>query len=264
MGMAARLDDFQPAPLAPLMRVAALRKSYGGREVLRGIDLDVMRGEVLALIGGRGAGKSTLLRCLSGLEHFQHGALELSGRPLRQQVGLIFEGLDLQPRLSAGENVMRAPALQRKGSAAEDARELLARVGLAEQFDALPGQLTLGQQQRVAFARALAMEPTLLLCDEVTAVPDAELAGEVGLVAEALAGEGMTLLMATHDLDFAHRVADRVVFMHQGRVLEAGAPAELFCTPRTPELRNFLSSRNGQVRSWPPHRLATRLAAPAR
>ena len=249
MGMAARLDDFHPAPTAPALRIAALRKSYGEHEVLKGVDLDLMRGEVVALIGASGSGKSTLLRCLNGLERFQQGSLALCGRPaihegaLRQQVSLIFQGFNLQPQLSVGRNVMLAPPLLGKCSAADDARELLARVGLAEKFDALPGQLSPGQQQRVVIARALAIEPAVLLCDDITMAADLELAGEVGLVVEALAYEGMTLLMATHDLHFVRRVADRVVFMHEGRVHETGAPCDLFGAPRTPEFRRFLSSR---------------------
>jgi len=241
---------------APIVRITALRKSYGSNEVLKGIDLDVRRGEVIAIIGKSGSGKSTLLRCINGLEVFQEGALTVDGRPLlhesamamrelRQRVGMIFQGFNLFPHLSVGRNVMLAPMLVKgrvKLQAASQARKLLARVGLEEKFDAMPEQLSGGQQQRVAIARALAMEPAVLLCDEITSALDPELVGEVLRVVESLAEEGMTLLMVTHEMNFARKVADRVIFMHQGRVHEMGPPEQLFGSPQTPELRQFLSS----------------------
>jgi len=241
---------------APIVRITALRKSYGTHEVLKGIDLDVRRGEVIAIIGKSGSGKSTLLRCINGLEVFQEGALTVDGKPLlhesamamralRQRVGMIFQSFNLFPHLTVGRNVMLAPMLvkqQHKLEAASQARKLLARVGLEEKFDAMPDQLSGGQQQRVAIARALAMEPAVLLCDEITSALDPELVGEVLRVVESLAEEGMTLLMVTHEMNFARKVADRVIFMHQGRVHEMGPPAELFGSPRTPELQQFLSS----------------------
>ncbi|MDB5646228.1 amino acid ABC transporter ATP-binding protein [Methylobacterium sp.] len=241
---------------APILRITALRKSYGTHEVLRGIDLDVMRGEVIAIIGRSGSGKSTLLRCINGLEVFQHGSLIVDGRhllhdnakamrDLRQGVGMIFQNFNLFPHLSVGRNVMLAPHLVKKRPGAENearARQLLARVGLAEKFDALPDKLSGGQQQRVAIARALAMDPAIMLCDEITSALDPELVGEVLRVVESLADEGMTLLMVTHEMSFARKVADRVIFMHQGLVHEIGPPADLFGSPKTPELRQFLSS----------------------
>jgi len=241
---------------APIVRISALRKSYGSNEVLKGIDLDVKRGEVIAIIGKSGSGKSTLLRCINGLEAFQEGALTVDGKPLlhdsamamrelRQRVGMIFQSFNLFPHLSVGRNVMLAPTLVKKRSAMEaasQARKLLARVGLAEKFDAMPDQLSGGQQQRVAIARALAMEPAVLLCDEITSALDPELVGEVLRVVESLADEGMTLLMVTHEMSFARKVSDRVIFMHQGRVHEMGPPADLFGSPKTPELQQFLSS----------------------
>ncbi|WCM95237.1 amino acid ABC transporter ATP-binding protein [Acidovorax sp. NCPPB 2350] len=241
-----------------MVQITALRKSYGSNEVLKGIDLDVQPGEVIAIIGKSGSGKSTLLRCINGLEVFQDGALTVDGKPLlhesamamralRQRVGMIFQGFNLFPHLSVGRNVMLAPTLvkQRSRKDAEGlARQLLARVGLAEKFDAMPEQLSGGQQQRVAIARALAMEPAVLLCDEITSALDPELVGEVLRVVEGLAREGMTLLMVTHEMAFARKVSSRVIFMHQGRVHEMGPPAELFGNPRTPELRQFLSSLN--------------------
>ena len=241
---------------APIVRITALRKSYGSNEVLKGIDLDVKRGEVIAIIGKSGSGKSTLLRCINGLEIFQEGSLTVDGKPLihdsamamrelRLRVGMIFQSFNLFPHLSVGRNVMLAPQLVKKKESqanAERARQLLARVGLAEKFEAMPDQLSGGQQQRVAIARALAMDPAVLLCDEITSALDPELVGEVLRVVEGLANEGMTLLMVTHEMNFARKVADRVIFMHQGRVHEAGAPEALFGNPQTPELRQFLSS----------------------
>jgi len=246
-----------PAPTAaPIVRIQALRKRFGTNEVLKGIDLEVQRGEVIAIIGKSGSGKSTLLRCINGLEVFQDGALEVDGQPLkhgdkaamrslRQHVGMIFQNFNLFPHLTVGRNVMLAPTLvkQRDATATQpQARQLLERVGLAEKFDAWPDQLSGGQQQRVAIARALAMEPSVMLCDEITSALDPELVGEVLRVVEGLAEEGMTLLMVTHEMNFARKVADRVVFMHAGRIHEMGPPAELFGAPKTPELQQFLSA----------------------
>ena len=239
-----------------IVDIKQLRKRYGTNEVLKGVDLDVKRGEVIAIIGKSGSGKSTLLRCINGLEEFQEGTLHVDGQPLkhgdakamrelRQHVGMIFQGFNLFPHLSVGRNVMLAPTLVKKRSAAETdavARRLLARVGLAEKFDAWPDQLSGGQQQRVAIARALAMQPSVMLCDEITSALDPELVGEVLKVVESLAEEGMTLLMVTHEMNFARKVSDRVVFMHAGRIHEIGPPNEIFGAPRTPELRQFLAT----------------------
>ena len=239
-----------------IVQITALRKSYGDNEVLKGIDLQVKQGEVIAIIGKSGSGKSTLLRCINGLEVFQKGALTVDGKPLlhtnplamrelRQRVGMIFQSFNLFPHLSVGKNIMLAPSLVKKKDSAlgvAQARKLLERVGLAEKFDAMPEQLSGGQQQRVAIARALAMEPAVLLCDEITSALDPELVGEVLRVVESLAHEGMTLLMVTHEMSFARKVSNRVIFMHQGRVHEMGPPAELFGNPQTPELKQFLSS----------------------
>ena len=166
-------------------------------------------------------------------------------RKLRQHVGMIFQSFNLFPHLTIGRNIMLAPGLV-KNISKEDrrlqAQKLLERVGLIGKFDTFPDQLSGGQQQRVAIARALAMNPSVLLCDEITSALDPELVGEVLLVVESLAQEGMTLLMVTHEMSFARRVSDRVVFMHQGRVHEIGEPTELFGNPQTPELKQFLSS----------------------
>jgi polar amino acid transport system ATP-binding protein len=240
----------------PIVNVRALRKSFGEHEVLKGIDLSVQRGEVIAIIGKSGSGKSTLLRCINGLEEFQQGELQVDGqalrhgdaramRELRQHVGMIFQGFNLFPHLTVGRNVMLAPTLVKRRNteaAQQQARALLQRVGLAEKFDAWPDQLSGGQQQRVAIARALAMEPSVMLCDEITSALDPELVGEVLRVVESLAEEGMTLLMVTHEMNFARKVSDRLVFMHAGRIHESGPPQQLFESPQTPELQQFLSA----------------------
>ena len=245
-----------PATETAAVRLQGLRKSYGPHEVLKGIDLDVQPGEVITIIGKSGSGKSTLLRCVNGLETFDHGSLLVEGQPLqhgnapalralRQRVGMIFQSFNLFPHLSAGRNVMLAPGLVKKLPAAEleaRARQLLQRVGLADKFDHLPSQLSGGQQQRVAIARALAMDPHILLCDEITSALDPELVGEVLQVVEGLARDGMTLMMVTHEMGFARKVSDRVIFMHQGRVHEMGPPEQLFGQPATPELQQFLSA----------------------
>ena len=240
----------------PLLAIQGLRKSFGDNEVLKGIDLQVQTGEVIAIIGKSGSGKSTLLRCINGLETFQAGTLTVDHqalshhdanamRALRQKVGMIFQSFNLFPHLRVGENIMLAPGLVKqkdKASAQQQAQKLLDRVGLAEKYDAWPDQLSGGQQQRVAIARALAMEPRILLCDEITSALDPELVGEVLRVVESLADEGMTLLMVTHEMNFARKVSDRVIFMHQGRVHESGTPEAIFGTPQTPELVQFLSA----------------------
>jgi polar amino acid transport system ATP-binding protein len=244
---------------ATIVRIESLRKRFGANEVLKGIDLEVKRGEVIAIIGKSGSGKSTLLRCVNGLEAFDEGRLAVDGqalkhgdaaamRALRQHVGMIFQSFNLFPHLSVGRNVMLAPALVKKRASTDSvaqARQLLKRVGLEEKFDASPEQLSGGQQQRVAIARALAMEPAVLLCDEITSALDPELVGEVLRVVESLADDGMTLLMVTHEMSFARKVSDRVVFMHAGRIHEIGPPAQIFGSPATPELRQFLAALDG-------------------
>lgn len=236
--------------------IQGLRKSYGSNEVLKGIDLQVKPGEVIAIVGKSGSGKSTLLRCINGLESFQQGRLAVQGeslqhdnpqamRALRQQVGMIFQSFNLFPHLSVGQNIMLAPRLVKQIPDTElqdTVKRLLARVGLEDKFNAYPDQLSGGQQQRVAIARALAMSPSILLCDEITSALDPELVGEVLNVVESLAQEGMTLLMVTHEMQFARKVSNRVIFMHQGRVHEQGAPQQLFEQPQTAELKQFLSA----------------------
>ena len=239
-----------------IVEITGLRKSYGSNEVLKGIDLQVQAGEVIAIIGKSGSGKSTLLRCINGLEEFQSGSLTVDGKPLlyknaaamrelRQHVGMVFQNFNLFPHLTVGKNIMLAPGLVKQAKTEDNAalaRKLLQRVGLPEKFDAYADQLSGGQQQRVAIARALAMQPAVLLCDEITSALDPELVGEVLRVVESLAEEGMTLLMVTHEMNFARKVADRVVFMHQGLVHEIGAPEQLFGNPQTLELQQFLGA----------------------
>ena len=240
-----------------LLNVTALHKYYGENHVLKGIDLKVEEGEVVAIIGRSGSGKSTFLRTLNGLESIDDGVIEVDGeyidaaradlRSLRQKVGMVFQQFNLFPHLTVGENVMLAPQVVKKTPRAEAeriARQMLERVGLAEKFDAYPERLSGGQQQRVAIARALAMSPRVLLCDEITSALDPELVNEVLAVVKQLASEGMTLVMVTHEMRFAREVGDKLVFMHQGKVHEIGDPRALFAAPQTEELRNFIGSVN--------------------
>ncbi|MGA4447721.1 amino acid ABC transporter ATP-binding protein [Ectopseudomonas chengduensis] len=240
-----------------LLNVTALHKYYGDNHVLKGIDLKVEEGEVVAIIGRSGSGKSTLLRTLNGLESINDGVIEVDGeyidaaradlRSLRQKVGMVFQQFNLFPHLTVGENVMLAPQVVKKTPRAEAekiARQMLERVGLAEKFDAYPERLSGGQQQRVAIARALAMSPKVLLCDEITSALDPELVNEVLAVVKQLASEGMTLIMVTHEMRFAREVGNKLVFMHHGKVHEIGDPKALFAAPQTEELRNFIGSVN--------------------
>ncbi|MDP3824892.1 MAG: amino acid ABC transporter ATP-binding protein [Burkholderiales bacterium] len=238
-----------------IVEIQGLKKRFGTNEVLKGIDLSVKPGEVIAIIGKSGSGKSTLLRCINGLEVFNEGTLSVDGNPLlhddkaamrtlRQRVGMIFQGFNLFPHLSVGRNVMLAPTLVKKrdtAAAAEQAKKLLARVGLAEKFDAMPEQLSGGQQQRVAIARALAMKPPLMLFDEPTSALDPEMVGEVLLVMRDLTRDGMTMVCVTHEMGFAREVADRVLFMDQGQVLERATPDDFFNRPQHPRAQQFLS-----------------------
>lgn len=239
----------------PLLRISALHKYYGDHHVLKGIDLSVEEGQVVAIVGCSGSGKSTLLRTLNGLESINDGVIEVDGeyldatradlRTLRQKVGMVFQQFNLFAHLSVGENVMLAPQVVQKvprDEARKLARRMLERVGLGEKFDTFPDRLSDGQQQRVAIARALAMSPKVLLCDEITSALDPELVNEVLDVVRQLAADGMTLIMVTHEMRFTHEVADKLVFMHHGKVHEVGDPKILFANPRTPELASFIGS----------------------
>ena len=239
----------------PLVSIRDVRKSYGAVEVLKGVSLEVEKGDVVAIIGRSGSGKSTLLRCINGLETYQSGAIMADGievggiranlRELRRHVGMVFQQFNLFPHLTAAENVMLAPTVVNKVAKKEAravAAEVLAKVGLSEKMDAYPSQLSGGQQQRVAIARSLAMRPKVLLCDEITSALDPELVNEVLRVVEQLAREGMTLMLVTHEMRFARDVGTHLVFMHHGKVHEQGPPKEVFAGPKTPELQQFVGS----------------------
>ena len=238
-----------------LVSIRDLRKSFGPVEVLKGVSLEIEPGSVVAIIGRSGSGKSTLLRCINGLETFNSGAIRADGfelgsfdnnlRGLRRNVGMVFQQFNLFPHLTAAENVMLAPRVVNKlplKEATELAKEMLAKVGLADKGGNYPSQLSGGQQQRVAIARALAMGPKVLLCDEITSALDPELVNEVLRVVEQLARDGMTLILVTHEMRFARDVGTKLVFMHHGKVHEEGPPKELFAAPKTPELQQFIGS----------------------
>lgn len=238
-----------------LVNLHQVHKYYGDHHVLKGIDLDIKAGEVVSIIGRSGSGKSTLLRCINGLEQYQEGGITLDGkevttddiqvRRLALSVGMIFQNFNLFPHMTVGENVMLAPTIVLKKSKAEaeaTARAMLEKVGLAEKFDSYPEKLSGGQQQRVAIARALAMSPKVLLCDEITSALDPELVGEVLKVLEQLAKEGMTLVLVTHEMNFARDVGSRVVFMHQGKVWEQGDSKTILSNPQTDELKQFMGA----------------------
>jgi polar amino acid transport system ATP-binding protein len=230
-------------------------KRFGANTVLDRVSLSVEAGEIIAVIGRSGSGKSTMLRCINGLEPIQEGRIVFDGetvndpatnlRKLRQRVGIVFQSFNLFPHLSVERNITLAPRVV-KGMEREAARELaagaLARVGLAEKIDAYPDQLSGGQQQRVAIARSLAMKPQLMLFDEITSALDPELTGEVLKVLEKVAGEGMTMMLVTHEMGFARRVATRLIFMHHGRIWEEGRASDVLAKPRTPELETFLDA----------------------
>jgi polar amino acid transport system ATP-binding protein len=238
-----------------LVELKSVVKRYGKHTVLQDVDLKVEQGEIIAIIGRSGSGKSTLLRCINGLEPVQAGQVWVDGvavhdpasdlRALRARVGIVFQSFNLFPHLTVARNITLGPMIVKglpSAEAATLAREALRRVGLEEKIGAYADELSGGQQQRVAIARSLAMAPTIMLFDEITSALDPELVGEVLLVLEAMAKEGMTMLLVTHEMNFARRVADRVVFMNQGRVWEQGPAQEFFASPKTDELKSFLSS----------------------
>jgi polar amino acid transport system ATP-binding protein len=246
-----------------LLRLDGVRRHFGANQVLRGFDLDVAEHDVVCLIGASGSGKSTLLRCVNLLDTVDDGTIWFDGRDItdprvdpddvRREIGMVFQAYNLFPHLSALDNVTLAPRRllgQTRAEAEAAARVLLDRFGLAEKASAHPDSLSGGQQQRVALVRALAMRPRLLLLDEITSALDPELVGEVLDAIRELKAEGMTILMATHELAFAREVADRVVFLDGGRVLEEGPPAAVLDAPthdRTATfLRRVVSASSGQ------------------
>ncbi len=247
----------------PALRVAGLRKRYGPLEVLKGVSLTARRGDVIAILGSSGSGKSTLLRCLNLLErpsdgHIWLGDTEighstgLSDRrkieALRARMGMVFQTFNLWPHKTVLENIVEAPVHVRRltrSDASQKAKDLLCKVGLFDKQDAFPTHLSGGQQQRVAIARALAMEPEILLFDEPTSALDPELVGEVLKVMRELAEEGRTMLIVTHELNFARQVSSHTMFLHHGRVEEHGNTRELFASPSSPRFRDFLSAQAG-------------------
>jgi polar amino acid transport system ATP-binding protein len=258
--------------MAPLVEIKNLCKSFGPHQVLRDVTLDVNLGEVVCIIGPSGSGKTTLLNCINFLESYDSGEIRLDGALIgyekdaggtlvpvkeralnqtRQHIGIVFQQFNLFPHMTALENVIEAPIHVRKVKrevAIENARKLLARVGLSAKQTAYPVQLSGGQQQRVAIARSLAMEPKVMLFDEVTSALDPELVGEVLAVMRDLAQDGLTMIVVTHEMAFAQDVADRIVFMDSGQIVEIGAPVEIFRSTKTPRLKAFL---NRHLRSHP-------------
>lgn len=237
------------------VELKAVIKRFGQTTVLQDVDLSVEKGEIIAIIGRSGSGKSTLLRCINGLEPVQGGEVWVDGvavhdpssdlRALRARVGIVFQSYNLFPHLTVERNITLGPTIVKgmtSDKAAKLALEALRKVGLEEKIDAYADELSGGQQQRVAIARSLAMSPNIMLFDEITSALDPELVGEVLRVLEEMARDGMTMLLVTHEMNFARRVANRVVFMNQGRVWEHGPAKEFFASPKTEELKSFLSS----------------------
>jgi polar amino acid transport system ATP-binding protein len=236
-----------------MIELSGVTKSFGTHQVLKGITGSVERGEVVCLIGPSGSGKSTILRCINGLESYDGGAILIDGAKvdradrsivgIRTAMAMVFQRFNLFPHRTALENVVEGPIHVKKEPAAQAlarGRDLLARVGLADKFDAYPAQLSGGQMQRVAIARALAMQPKAILFDEPTSALDPELVGEVLGVMKSLAEEGMTMLVVTHEMGFAREVADRVLFLDGGVIVEEGAAREVLTAPRNPRTQDFL------------------------
>lgn len=247
--------------MRPIIEIQNLSKSYGPVQVLHDVSLTVATGEVVVIIGASGSGKSTLIRCINGLERFGAGAIAVDGsrlipseaqgrrnagelKDIRREVGMVFQQFNLFPHKTVLENVSLAPIQVRKwqkSRAEKTAMRLLERVGLRDHIHKYPGQLSGGQQQRVAIARSLAMEPRVMLFDEPTSALDPEMVGEVLEVMRGLAREGMTMIIVTHEMGFAREVADRVIYIDHGRVLEEGPPAAIFDNPRQDRTKLFLS-----------------------
>ncbi len=240
-----------------IVTMSRVNKHFGPLHVLRDVDLAVDVGEVVVIIGASGSGKSTLIRCVNGLEPFQGGHIVVDGnrlapggrntaalRAIRKEVGMVFQQFNLFPHRTVRDNITLAPVRVKgiaRGQAEAIANRLLDRVGIADQAEKYPSQLSGGQQQRVAIARALAMEPRLMLFDEPTSALDPEMIGEVLDVMRELAGEGMTMMVVTHEMGFAREVADRVIYIHSGQIIEEGTPEQVFDAPRNERTQAFLS-----------------------
>ncbi|MBB4000545.1 amino acid ABC transporter ATP-binding protein [Aureimonas pseudogalii] len=248
----------------PVVRARNVHKAFDRLEVLRGIDLDVAAGETVVVLGPSGSGKSTFLRCINHLEAIDRGSIEVDGEQIgyawrngrldklserattlqRRKIGMVFQQFNLYPHMTAIENIVEAPIGvhgEKRAAALEHARQLLDRVGLSAKADSYPAQLSGGQQQRVAIARALAIRPRLMLFDEPTSALDPELVGEVLSTMKDLAGQGMTMIVVTHEIGFAREAADRVVFMDGGHIVEEGRPSDVLGNPSHPRTRAFLS-----------------------
>lgn len=264
--------ETESASTGGMLRLERVNKSFGHLLVLRDVTLEVQKGEVVCIIGPSGAGKSTLLRCINHLERIDSGTIYFDGQPVyryvrdgktvvdpehrieevRSQIGMVFQSFNLFPHLTATGNIMEAPVHVRRDppeQVRQRALALLRKVGISEKADMYPHELSGGQQQRVAIARALAMDPKLMLFDEATSALDPELVGEVLRVMRQLAAEGMTMIVVTHEMDFARDVADRVVFMADAAIVEEGHPKQIFSAPRNPRTRQFLQTildRNGR------------------
>jgi polar amino acid transport system ATP-binding protein len=270
------LPEEKPAPSGrPMLVAESVTKSYGKQAVLKGIDLEVQRGQVLCLIGPSGSGKTTFLRCINHLEKIDGGRLAVDGDYIgyrlrhdgrlaemreaeicrqRRHIGIVFQRFNLFPHMTALENIIEGPVgvlKQDKGAAIREARRLLARVGMPEKADEYPNALSGGQQQRVAIARALAMHPKLIIFDEPTSALDPELVGEVLDVMRGLAQSGMTMVIVTHEIAFARDVADQIVFMDEGSIVERGRPEQILVTPQHERTKRFLSSVVGKTRTEP-------------
>jgi polar amino acid transport system ATP-binding protein len=239
----------------PILALNGICKRFGAHVALDNVSLSIEAGEVVAIIGRSGSGKTTLLRCINGLEVPDRGEILFAGsrversraglRALRREIGIVFQSFNLFPHLTVERNITLGPTVAKGLSPADAkkrAREVLRQVDLEDKIDAVPLQLSGGQQQRVAIARSLAMQPRLMLFDEITSALDPELVGEVINVLEKLAAEGMTMILVTHEMGFARVAADTIVFMHQGQIWEKGPPSRLFTAPATPELASFIDA----------------------
>ena len=267
------IEVLQTRQQRPMLEIAGLRKRFGAVEVLRDVSLAVNPGEVVVVIGPSGSGKTTLLRCINLLEEYEHGTITIDGEPIgyrvdgrtgrrlrmserdvaaaRARIGMVFQSYNLFPHMSVLQNIVAAPVRVRgieRRQAAARAHELLAMVGLSDKAAEYPIRLSGGQQQRVAIARALAMDPKIMLFDEITSALDPELVGEVLAAMQQLASDGMTMVVVTHEMSFARDIADLMVFMDAGVIVEEGRPDQLLFAPRTERVRAFLKRYNDRYR----------------